>query len=178
MIDVLTGLEYFHQQGKQDKQDEQGNVHRAVTPANILLTRTDDHGVGTAKLGDFGLAKSYADAGGPPITDPNEQAGPLLYMAPEQIADFKNARPSGDVYSAGVSLYELLTATLPFDHETAKDPVLIVLEETPIPVQDRNPNIPRRLARIVNDAIRKNLADRFQSTDEFREELESVLMDL
>jgi serine/threonine-protein kinase len=168
MIDVLKGLEYLHQQG---------HVHRAISPTNILLPRANDDGVGTAKLADFGLAKSYSDAGGPPITDPGEQAGPILYMAPEQIADFKHAQPTGDVYSAGVSLYELLTVKLPFPQQSHQDPVLIVLEEKPIPIREANPTVHKFLAHIVDKAVRKDVSERFQSAADLREELE-MLIDL
>jgi len=106
ITDVLSGLEYFHQNA---------HVHRAIKPTNILLTQSGKDFVGTAKVGDCGLAKCYSDAGGSTITEQGEASDTVIYMAPEQILDFKNVKEAADTYSAGMTLYELLTAELPFE---------------------------------------------------------------
>lgn len=168
IIDILKGLEYLH------KKDI---LHRAVKPGNILLSKSGGRDFGTVKLSDFGLSKSYSDAGGSVITDPEEVTGKIIYMAPEQLIDFRNTPVSADIYSAGISLYELLTGKLPFNPQP-KDVVLIVLEDDPIPVQVRNPSIPKVLADIVDRSIQKDSKDRFESATEFRKEIEHVVKKL
>jgi serine/threonine-protein kinase len=178
-IDTLNGLEFFHQR--------QG-VHRDLKPLNILLARGPDGLPGTAKVADFGLAKSYAEAGGTSLTAFGDMAGTVLFMSPEQIFDFKNVKAGTDVYAMGVSLYYLLTAQYPFDFPTRldllaamkegkklKDPILIVLEDPPIPIRTRNPNIPKDLAKVVDKSVQKKLRDRFHSALEMKSELERIL---
>ncbi len=159
--DVLSGLEYFHQSG---------HIHRSIKPTNILLTRGGRDSPGTAKLGDCGVVKCYSDAGGSTVTEQGEVSGTIIYMAPEQILDFRNVKEAADTYSAGLILYELLTADIPF-RQKAKDPVLIVLEDTPIPVRDKNPSVPKPLADIVDKSVRKDVKERFASAVEFQEEI-------
>lgn len=165
ITDVLTGLEYFHQNGY---------VHRAIKPTNILLTQSGKDFVGTAKVGDCGLAKCYSDAGGSTITDQGEASDAVIYMAPEQILDFKNVKAAADTYSAGLTLYELLTTELPFEKKS-KDPVLIVLEDQPVPIKDKNPEIPASLTAVVDKSIQKDGKERFRSAAEFREEIERAM---
>ena len=73
-------------------------------------------------MAHFGLAKCWAESGGS-ITQRGELAGTLLYIAPEQILDFKNVKASADVYSMGVTLYYLLSAEYPFDFPTKREQV-------------------------------------------------------
>lgn len=180
IVDILKGLENFH---------SGGNIHRDIKPMNMLLQKGADGTIGNAKLADFGLAKSYSDAGGTAITGMGEVSGSILYMAPEQIIHFKDTPPSADVYSVAVSLYELLTARYPFHFPTQldalkaklekreiKDPVLIVLEDEPIPVKERNPNVPSQLGMIIDKAIQKEARNRFATAAEFRGELEKQIL--
>ncbi|MHB8709689.1 MAG: protein kinase domain-containing protein, partial [Desulfuromonadales bacterium] len=96
------GLEWFH--GK-------GYVHRDIKPENILVGKTGDGYV--AKLADFGLAKNYLLHGGT-ITGANEWSGTILFCPPEQIIDFKNARPCNDIYAMGMTLYSLIAGGFPY----------------------------------------------------------------
>lgn len=164
ITDVLKGLEHLHQD----------HLHRAIKPTNILLSRGFDEKSGVARLGDFGLAKSYSDAGRSVITEMGEVDDTVVYMAPEQILDFKNVTARADIYSVGLCLYELLTAELPFPKK-GKDPVLIVLEEKPIPIKEKNPNIPPLLAEIADRAVRKNAKERFGAASEFRKATEQIM---
>ncbi|MDM8549502.1 FHA domain-containing serine/threonine-protein kinase [Desulfobacterales bacterium HSG2] len=165
ITDILSGLEYLHQSD---------HVHRAIKPTNILLTQSSKDFVGTAKLGDCGLAKCYSDAGGSTITEQGEASDTVIYMAPEQILDFRNVKAAADTYSAGMTFYELLTAELPFEKKS-KDPVLIVLEDQPVPLNDKNPEVPKALAEVVDRSLRKDVKERFSSATEFREEIEKVM---
>jgi len=179
IIEVLNSLEYFHQAQ---------NVHRDIKPQNILLSNIKNSVPETIKLADFGLAKGYADAGGSTITEFGEYNGSLLFMAPEQFVNFKDVPQTADVYSAGASLYYLLSAKFPFDfpspldmqraqteNKKPRDPVLIVLEDKPALIRSKNPDIPKALAYVVDRAIRKEMDQRFCSAAELREEIQEKM---
>jgi serine/threonine protein kinase len=121
-----------------------------------------------------------------------------MYMPPEQVRDAGEVREPADMYSVGVTLYYVLTGQYSFDFPTPKDiadlraqrpdavkrpqdalrmimqlrrirhPFVIILGEEPIAVRQREPSIPARLAAVVDRAVRKSPAERFQSAAEFR----------
>jgi len=99
---LLQALQFAH---------DQGVVHRDVKLGNILAYRNGKRL--QVKLGDFGLAKSYEDAGLSAMTNEQSIRGTLSYMAPEQLEDSRAAGPLVDLFSSGVCLYGLLTGTLP-----------------------------------------------------------------
>ena len=99
---VLQGLHYAHQQGF---------VHRDVKPSNILAYR-EAHRL-QVKLGDFGLAKCYDDAGLSAMTDDFSIRGTLAYMSPEQLQNSRSAGPPSDIFSSTACLYRLLTGKHP-----------------------------------------------------------------
>ena len=173
---ILSGLEWAHQMGY---------VHRDVKPANILLGR-GPHEKHVAKLADFGLAKSFTEAGASFMTHRGEAAGTLVYMAPEQILNYRYVKPPADLYSTGVSLYYLLTGRLPFDVASAldrvlgkpfakpKDEIRVVLEDDPIPIRNQRSEIPEDIARVVDWSIRKREGERFQSAGEMKTAIEKA----
>jgi eukaryotic-like serine/threonine-protein kinase len=175
---ILTGLEWAH---------EHGIIHRDIKPANILLRQTDPETL-VAKLSDFGLAKSFADAGASFITRRGDAGGTLLYMAPEQILNYRYVKPPSDLYSVGISLYYLLTGRLPFHFPSPldrirgelagkkyKDEIRIVLEDDPIPICDQSCKIPADLASVVDRSIHKQEKDRFRSATEMKESIEHAV---
>jgi len=169
--DMLAGLAHFH---------ESGFVHRDIKPANILLKKSPYGQTEIAKLADFGLAKSLTAAGATVLTQPNDTCGSIQYTAPEQILSYISAGPAADIYSMGISLYQMVTGVLPFAQamKTAtskKDILLILLEESPPPVNQLNPEVPAALTAIINQAIQKTPAYRYHSAQEFQEALESFL---
>lgn len=89
-----------------------GIVHRDIKPSNLLLLR-DARGRLRGKLSDFGLAKSFRNAGGTIITKDNEIRGSAPFIAPEQLLGFRDVSETADVYSAASTLYYLLTGELP-----------------------------------------------------------------
>lgn len=174
---ALDGLSYFHNFGQQ-------YVHRDLKPENIFV-RKDEKGEFIAKIGDFGLSRSYVVHGGT-ITRKGEYAGTYPYMPPEQITNFKNVKPSADIYAMGVTLYYLITGKFPYDFPTRKellqmlsmgkkvrDPIEIILgDDKPIPVEKRQKEIPHELAKAINKAIQKDAKKRFQSAEEFKKAIE------
>src|SRR5581483_10126157 len=142
----------------------------------------------TAKLTDFGLAKSFAEAGASFMTQRGEWCGTLLFMAPEQILNYRYVKPPADLYSLGVTYYYLITGRLPFefpsaldraqgrgDPRKAKDEVRIILEDDPIPVRNRKREVPEALAAVIDKSIRKREQERFQTAAEMRSAMDKAL---
>src|SRR5262249_10767940 len=102
MMQVLGALEYAHGRSL---------VHRDVKPGNILIYRLD--GKLAAKLADFGLAKQYTTAGMSQMTREGDVIGSLPFMSPEQFINSREAKPTCDIYSAGATLYWMLSGHEP-----------------------------------------------------------------
>ncbi len=168
ILDILEGLSWAH---------KRGIVHRDIKPQNILFDKE-----GQAKLSDMGLAKSFEQAGQSGITTPGETGGTPLYMAPEQILDFCFVKPPADIYSVGVCLYYFLTGKFPFHFPSrldvlmglmkvkkAKHSFTIVLEEDPIPILERKPDLPKALAYVIDKCLKKKPEYRFGNAKDLRE---------
>ncbi len=157
---VLDALDYAH---------TRSFVHRDIKPSNVLVRREGRKLV--AKLSDFGLAKRYADAGLSQITRDGDVLGSLPYMSPEQFIDSRHAKPTCDIYSAGATLYRLLTGHDPFVFAKGKCKFRSILEDEPIPLRKSFPQVPEPLARIVHRALAKDPLNRFASAAEMRHAL-------
>ena len=154
-MQVLAALSYAH--GK-------GVTHRDIKPANIMITT---HGV--IKLMDFGIAKSTGDM---QPTRPGSTMGSVYYMSPEQVrGDTVDGR--SDLYSFGVTLYEMLTGRKPFVADTSYTVLNAQLNQAPTPPLEVNSSVPRALNDIVLRALAKRPEDRFQTAEEFRSALRS-----
>ena len=157
---VLAALTYAHARGV---------IHRDIKPANIMVTPA-----GLVKVMDFGIA-----AGAPArrLTKTGLAVGSLYYMSPEQI----RAMPvdgRSDIYSLGVTLYEMLVGRRPFEGASDFELMKAHLEQQPPPVSAWNAQLPASLAAAVTRAISKRPEDRFQSAAEFAGALESVRADV
>jgi serine/threonine-protein kinase len=157
---VLDALKYAH---------EQGLVHRDIKPTNILLSRTS--GKLQAKLADFGLAKNYEDAGFSEMTQDGEIRGSPAYLSPEQIANARYAKPPCDLYSLGVSLYQMFSGRLPYEVPRGASILRAILEDAPVPLQERCPELPAVVAAIVHRALAKVPEERFASAVEMYDAL-------
>ena len=153
---VLDALSYAHAQHV---------IHRDIKPANMMLS-TD----GLVKLTDFGIARSRNDV---TLTAAGTTTGSLPYMSPEQV----NAEPTdarSDLYSVGISLYEMVTGQRPFQADSDFAVMVAHLKEMPRPPIELQPALGPELNAVIMKAIAKSPADRYQSADDFRHALTTV----
>lgn len=153
---VLDALAYAHGHGV---------VHRDIKPANIMLT-----GAGLVKLMDFGIARMQADKR---LTQTGGAIGSLFYMSPEQIRGAE-PDPRSDIYSAGITLYEMVTGRRPFGGDSDYQIMSAHLQQAPQAPIEIVPGVPADLSEIILTAIAKDPAERFQSAGAFRSALVSV----
>ena len=143
-----------------------GVIHRDIKPQNIMLTQD-----GMVKVTDFGIAKLRQPDSGETVTQ-GGQGGTLKYMSPEQISNISAVDARSDLYSIGMTAYEMLAGDLPFaEADTDFDIMRKVVEGEIPPPDELNPDIPSGLAQWVVGAIRKKQADRYQSAEEMLEAL-------
>ena len=158
---VLKGLEHAH---------SQGFVHRDVKPDNILIGRSPTGLV--AKITDFGLAKSFRSIGLAGLTFSGEMRGTIPFMPPEQMLDIKTVLPSGDLYATAATLYYLITGTFIYDQVgEGGDLIRKLLEEAPVPIQSRRPEVPTGLARVLERCLARDPLDRYPTASELRNAL-------
>src|SRR6185312_1567887 len=146
-LQVAEALDYAHAQGV---------LHRDIKPANLLL---DLHG--TAWVADLGLAKLADEVD---LTRTGDVVGTWRYLAPERLGGVADAR--SDVYSLGLTLYELLTLRRAFDGPTREELLRQVSYGAPPRPRRLNPEVPRDLETIVLKAIERDPARRYQSAGE------------
>ncbi len=145
-----------------------GFIHRDIKPSNLLLTPE-----GEVKVGDFGLAKSMEQ--GAPDVRHGEIMGTPAFMSPEQCRGGKlDART--DIYSLGTTYYALLTGQPPYDTSTTIEATIHSHCYDPVPeLKTGKIPFPRRCALIIRKSMAKNPADRYQTAEEMREDLEKAL---
>ncbi len=154
---VLSALDYAH---------ARGIVHRDIKPANMMLTPQ-----GQIKLLDFGIARVTNDAN---LTKTRQTVGSLYYMSPEQI----NGQPvdaRSDLYSLGVSLYQMITGRKPFDGTSDFSIMAAHMHHQAIPPIQLDPSVPQVLNDVILKALAKDVSARYQSASEFHAALEIAL---
>ncbi len=153
---VLSALSYAH---------SKGIIHRDIKPANMMLTPHD-----VVKLMDFGIARSNSDLG---MTVTGATVGSLDYMSPEQVkAEPTDAR--SDLYSVGVSLYEMQTGRRMFSATSSFSVMEAHVKEMPRPPIELLPTMPKALSDIIMMAVAKDPGQRFQTAEAFRNALSQV----
>jgi serine/threonine protein kinase/formylglycine-generating enzyme required for sulfatase activity len=146
----------------------QGILHRDIKPSNLLLDDT-----GNVWVTDFGLAKATGD--GDNLTHTGDIVGTLRYMAPERFNGQGDVR--SDVYSLGLTLYEMLALRPAFDEKDRSKLVKQVMHDEPVRPRKVNPRVPRDLETVVLKAIARDLAHRYQTPAELAEDLKRFVED-
>jgi eukaryotic-like serine/threonine-protein kinase len=138
-VDVVAqscrGLDYAHRNGV---------IHRDVKPGNLLVSES-----GVVKLADFGIARATDQSS---ITQVGSVLGTAAYLAPEQ-ARGEEAGPRADIYSLGVVTYQLLSGRLPYEASSLSELTLKQQRESPTPLDELNPRVPRELGLAVAMAL-------------------------
>jgi serine/threonine protein kinase len=146
----------------------QGIVHRDVKSSNIVVTAS-----GEPVVLDFGLAKLIdGRASASALTRPGTVLGTPDYMSPEQ-ARGEPADHRSDVFSLGVVIYEMATGRLPFTRRSQTETLTAVVHEPHASAAEINPHIPPGLSAVVDRALAKDPADRYQSMEAMRDDLEA-----
>jgi serine/threonine protein kinase len=177
MMQSLDGLVYSHEAEVEvevadgRKQQVRGVVHRDLKPQNILLTGSE--GNWTAKISDYGLAKSFATSGLSGHTVTGGFSGTPDFMPREQVINFKYVKPVSDVWSLAATFYNMLTGFTPLDFPDGRDPLGIILSAAPVPILLRDPGIDARVAQVIDHALLDDKR-RFQTASEFRRALAAV----
>jgi len=150
---VAEALDYAHKQGV---------LHRDIKPSNLLLDLR-----GTVWVTDFGLAKANDQKD---LTHTGDILGTIRYIPPESFEGTADVR--GDVYSLGLTLYELLALRPAFDEQERHKLIKQVTTSIPERLEKLNPQIPRDLVTIVHKAIDRDPEHRYQTPREMAEDLE------
>ncbi len=154
---VAEGLDYAHKQGV---------VHRDIKPANIMMLKD-----GTLRITDFGIARIQATS----KTATGAVLGTPAYMSPEQVNQNKSVDGRADIFSLGVTLFELLTGEKPFAADSIPALLYRIANVEHSDPREFNPNIPAGLVTIINKALAKLPADRYQSAGEMALDLRRFL---
>jgi serine/threonine-protein kinase len=159
---VAEGLRYAHSNNV---------IHRDIKPANILIDKD-----GKVKISDFGIAKIFGSQG---LTKTGILVGTPWYTSPEQIQG-KHIDFRSDLYSLGVTFYEVLTGRVPFDSETNSEfQIQKAHLETPPPRPSiYNPEIGIKLEKLILTALQKKVEKRFQNARDMIDELRKIRSDM
>ncbi len=155
-LQVLDALAFAHSKGV---------IHRDVKPSNIMVTA-----FGQVKVTDFGIAKIVGEKR---QTATGIRPGTLWYMSPEQVKG-EALDPRSDLYSLGVTLYEMVTGQVPFDADSEYAIMRAHVELAPPPPRSICPDIPKVLEGIILKALAKRPSERFQSAEEMARALREV----
>ncbi|MDD6050663.1 MAG: Stk1 family PASTA domain-containing Ser/Thr kinase [Clostridiales bacterium] len=156
-IRILSALQHAHQNGI---------IHRDIKPQNILV-----HADGHIKVADFGIARM---ANSSTLTRGDSVMGSVHYFSPEQ-AQGKGTDVTSDLYSVGVTLYEMLTGRVPFDGDSPVAIAMQHLHAAPEPIRRYAPDVPEAICHVCMKAMEKDPAYRYRSAREMATELRKAL---
>lgn len=154
---ALSALQHCH---------DLGVVHRDIKPSNILISQSGD-----IRLTDFGIAKARKNTS---KTGEGLTLGSTDYMSPEQALGKRDLDYRSDIYSLGITLYQMVCDRLPFEGDSPNEVALKHIQETPVAPIKINEAVPRKLNDVILKAIDKNREHRYQSCKEMLEALEKL----
>lgn len=158
MKQILSAFSHAH---------KKGIVHRDIKPSNILIS--DE---GEIKILDFGIAKILGDDGHN-LTKTGSQVGTVYYMSPEQV-EGKSVSHLSDIYSIGVTMYQLLTMVNPYKSCTTEFEIYKKITGEKLPnILELNPNLSSKIVSIIDKATAKSPENRFQSCQDFSDAFDS-----
>lgn len=157
-IQMCKALSYIH---------KNSIVHRDIKPDNILIIKDK-----LVKLTDFGIAQNDTEA--LRLTQDGAILGSVMYISPEQLKNSRDVDNRADIYSFGVTLYQMLTGKLPFNGETVGEVVAKILSENPELPRKLNPSIPYELEAIVMKAMNKDREKRYKSAEDMERDLQNL----
>lgn len=163
-VQICSALDFAH---------ENGIIHRDIKPANIILSKK-----GIAKLMDFGIAQLGKESS-QRLTQSGTLLGSIMYISPEQLTDSSQVDARSDIYSLGMSIYEMFTGgKLPFDGDNIPALVMKIMSQEPIPPSSFNPLISPELDRVILKSITKDPSRRYQTAGEMGNDLSRILNNL
>lgn len=148
---VLQALTYAH---------SKNIIHRDIKPVNIILDSKDE-----IKILDFGIARIMGEQG---LTQTGQQLGTVTYMSPEQVKALKDIDARSDIYSLGVTLFEMLSGRLPYDTNTDSDYVIMnQIVQSPLPdPRQYYPHITEQTVLLLNKMLEKDRDKRYRTAEE------------
>jgi len=175
ILQVLDGLTYTHNAEIPNVRLADGSfakgrglIHRDLKPGNIFLANVG--GKQVAKIGDYGLAKAFDQAGLSGQTMTGNAVGTPYFMPRQQVLDYKYAKPEVDVWAVAACLYVMITGYSPRNF-VGLDPFRAVLDNDAVPIRDRTSAIPQPLATAIDRALIDNPDIYYKSAAEFKQAL-------
>jgi len=158
-IQVAEALEHAH---------ERGLIHRDVKPKNIMITKEE-----VVKLADMGLARAMSD-----VETAEAEAGRAFgtpyYISPEQIRGEKDIGPPADIYSLGVTLYHMVTGTVPFEGKNPSSVMRKHLKNDLVPPDHVNPKLGAGISEVIEMMMAKKVKDRYQNCSDLLIDLRAI----
>jgi serine/threonine-protein kinase len=151
VVQLLDALAHAH---------DRGFVHRDVKPSNLLVV--PEAGGEVVKLSDFGLARAYEASSMSGLTVADSAGGTPAFMPPEQVTDFRGAKPAADLYAAAATLYFLLTGDHVYERcKTVPELLAKISSEDPLPLRPGAAEVPGGCGPVVRRALARDPAARF-----------------
>lgn len=158
-IQVAEALEHAH---------ERGLIHRDVKPKNIMITKED-----VVKLADMGLARAMSDVEAAEA-EAGRAFGTPYYISPEQIRGEKDIGPPADIYSLGVTLYHMVTGSVPFEGKNPSSVMHKHLKNELIPPDHVNPKLGAGISEVIEMMMAKRVKNRYQNCSDLLIDLRAI----
>ncbi len=164
MFQALAGLEFIH---------EKKAVHRDLKPSNMLIAKKKNQDI--LKISDVGVIRNFFNAGFGGMVEHDQIREAHQFMARERLMDFQFAMPVTDVWSMAAIFYYMLTGVAPRHEEGAPLSLDGILKADVVPSRERNPDIPDKVADVIDRCLTDDLGKRYESAKEMRAAFRKVL---